>query len=268
MFGKRPDATLVRDASSVRRFMPFISPRRNESLVYFSQELDVTDALAFVSERNAERPDDAPVTLFHLILRALARVLEERPRLNRFVAGGRLWQRDGIWLTFSAKKRFDDDGELTTVKRKVDPSAPLDAWVDHLLGGIREGKSDTKSTSDREVDLLLRLPSPVVRLLMGAVHAIDAFGLLPLGMIRPDPMYASAFIANLGSVGLEAGYHHLWEHGNCPVFCVIGRIREGADERKRVELKWSYDERTEDGLYCATSLERLRELVENPAKLG
>jgi hypothetical protein len=268
MFGKRPDATLVRDASAVRRFMPFISPRRNDSLVLFTQVFDVTAALEFASERNAARPDDAPMTLFHLILRALARALDERPRLNRFVAGGRLWQRDGIWLTFSAKKRFDDDAELTTVKRRVDPSAPLDAWVDHLLGGIREGKSDKKSTSDKEVELLLRLPSPLTRLVMGAVHLLDAFGLLPLGMIRPDPMYSSAFIANLGSVGLDAGYHHLWEHGTCPIFCVIGRIQEGPDGRKRAELKWSYDERTEDGLYCATALERIRELVENPTKLA
>lgn len=49
---------------------------------------------------------------------------------------------------------------------------------------------------------------------------------------------------------------------------MIGRIQEGPDGRTRAELKWSYDERTEDGLYCATSLERLRELVENPAKLA
>jgi hypothetical protein len=228
----------------------------------------VSAALEFASERNASRPDDAPMTLFHLILRALALVLDERPRLNRFVAGGRIWQRDGIWLTFSAKKRFDDDGDLTTIKRRVDPSAPLDAWVDHLLGGIRDGKSSKKSTSDKEVEMLLRLPSPITRLLMGSVHLLDAFGLLPLAMIRPDPMYASAFIANLGSVGLAAGYHHLWEHGTCPIFCVIGRIQEGPDGRKHAELKWTYDERTEDGLYCARSLERLRELVENPAKLA
>jgi pyruvate/2-oxoglutarate dehydrogenase complex dihydrolipoamide acyltransferase (E2) component len=35
-----------------------------------------------------------------------------------------------------------------------------------------------------------------------------------------------------------------------------------------VTLKWTYDERVEDGLYCARSLERLRELLENPEKLA
>jgi len=267
VFGRRPDATLVRDLAPIRRFMPFISPRRNDSLVYFEHDLRVDRALAFVEERNRERADDAPMTLFHLILRGLSLVLDERPRLNRFTAGGRIWQRDGIWISFSAKKRFDDDAPITTVKRRLDPHASLGELVDGLLGGIREGKSDEKSTSDREVDLLLLLPSPLVHGLMRLVRGVDALGLLPLSMIRPDPMYASAFVANLGSLGLEAGYHHLWEHGNCPLFCVVGRIKQDASGTPIVTLKWSYDERVEDGLYCARTLERLRELIENPEKL-
>jgi pyruvate/2-oxoglutarate dehydrogenase complex dihydrolipoamide acyltransferase (E2) component len=32
-------------------------------------------------------------------------------------------------------------------------------------------------------------------------------------------------------------------------------------------LKFTYDERIEDGLYCARSLDRLRELIEHPEKL-
>ena len=267
MFGRRPDAMLVRDLAPVRRFMPFVSPRRNESLVYFSHDLRVDRALAFVGERSRQRPADAPMTLFHVILVAIARVLDERPRLNRFIAGGRLWQREGIWITLSAKKHMSDAGALTTVKRRVDPQASLDETVDVLLGGIREGKSDRKSQADREVDVLLRLPPPLVRLAVGAAHLADALGILPRVMIESDPLYASVFVANLGSVGLEAGYHHLWEHGNCPLFCVVGRVKTGADGAQLVTLKWSYDERVEDGLYCAAGLERLRELVENPEKL-
>ena len=267
MFGRRPDATLVRDLAPLRRFMPFVSPRRNESLVYFSHDLRVDGALAFVAERNRQRPADAPMTLFHVILVGIARVLDERPRLNRFVAGGRLWQRDGIWITLSAKKRMSDEGVLVTVKRRVDPRAPLDETVDVLLGGIRESKSERKSQSDREVDFLLRLPGPLVRLAVGAAHLADALGLQPRAMIEADPLYASVFVANLGSVGLESGYHHLWQHGNCPLFCVVGRVKPGAGAAQVVTLKWSYDERVEDGLYCATGLERLRELVENPEKL-
>jgi hypothetical protein len=267
MFGRRPDATLVRDIPAVRRFMPLLSRRRNESLVLFEHDVAVDAALACAERRSRERDPQRPVTLFHLILRAIARTLDERPRLNRFVAGGRLWQRDGIWLTFSAKARFDDDAPLLTVKRRVDPSHSLDEMVDALHGGLRDGRSGKRATSDREMDALLRLPTPLVRAALGLAHGADALGLLPRGMIDADPLYCSVFVANLGSVGLEAGFHHLWEHGNCPIFCVIGRIKPGPSGERVATLKWTYDERVEDGLYCARSLERLRELIENPEKL-
>jgi hypothetical protein len=268
VFGRRPDATLVRDLSPIRRFMPFVSPRRNDSLVYFEHEVDVEAALAFAAERSRVRDAARPVTLFHLVLRAISLVLAERPRLNRFTAGGRIWQRDGVWITFSAKLRIEDGAPVITVKRRIDPEAGLDALVDRVLGGLGEGRSGAPSTSDREVGLLLRLPVPLIRSALGLARAADAFGLLPRAMIDSDPMFCSVFVANLGSVGLDAGFHHLWEYGSCPIFCVIGRVRPGPAGRRVVTLKWTYDERVEDGLYCARSLERLRELLENPDKLA
>jgi hypothetical protein len=268
VFGRRPDATLVRDLAPIRRFMPFVSPRRNDSLVYFEHEVDVEAALAFAAERSRARDPARPITLFHLVLRAIALVLAERPRLNRFTAGGRVWQRDGIWITFSAKLRIEDGAPVITVKRRLDPAASLDALVDGVLGGLGEGRSGRPSTSDREVGLLLRLPTPLIRFAIGFARAADALGLLPRPMIESDPMFCSVFVANLGSVGLDAGFHHLWEYGTCPIFCVIGRVRPGPAGHRVVTLKWTYDERVEDGLYCARSLERLRELLENPEKLA
>lgn len=267
MFGRRPDATLVRELPAIRRFMPFVSPRRNESLVYFATDLPVERALCFVDERNRTRAPERRMTLFHLLLRAIVRMLDERPRLNRFTAGGRVWQREGIWITFSAKRAFDDQSPILTVKRRFDPTEPLDEMVDGLYQGLAAGRSGRKSSADREMDLLLRLPSPLVRSAVAAARGADALGLLPGAMIRNDPMFASAFVANLGSVGLEAGYHHLWEYGNIPIFCVVGRVKPGADGERVVTLKWSYDERVEDGLYCARSLDVLRELVASPEKL-
>lgn len=267
MFGRRPDASLVRDLSATRRFMPILAPRRNDNLVWFELEVEVEDALAWAAERSAGRDQRRAITLFHVILAGLARMLHERPRLNRFTAGGRLWQRDGIWLTFSAKVRFDDDAPLLTVKRRVDPMLPVEAMVDALLDSLASGRRGEATTSDREVVGLLRLPPWLARIGVKLADLADSFGLLPRAMLEADPLNASVFVANLGSVGLEAGYHHLWEHGNCPIFCVIGRVKPGSSGRRVATLKFSYDERVEDGLYCARSLDRLRELIEHPEKL-
>jgi hypothetical protein len=267
MFGRRPDGTLVTDLSPMRRFMPFVSPRRNDSLVYFTQEIDAEPGLAFLERLNAERPPDRQVTYFHLFLRAITCALRERPRLNRFVSGGRLYQRDGIWISFSAKRAFTDDAPILTVKRRMDQDAGLLEMVDGILDKLGAGRRGARGTSDREMDLLLRLPPPLIRLVLAAARGLDALGLLPRAMIDGDPLFASAFVANLGSIGLEAGYHHLWEWGNCPIFAVLGRIEPGPDGRRRVVVKWTYEERIEDGFNAALGLGLIREGLEQPEKL-
>jgi hypothetical protein len=267
MFGSRPDGTLVRDLSAMRRFMPFISPRRNDSLVYFKQTIDAEPGLAFLERLNATRQADRQITYFHLVLRALTRCFVERPRLNRFVAGGRLYERDGVWMSFSAKRAFTDDAPVITVKRQMDLDASLTEMADAIHDKLGAGRRGARTSSDSEMDILLRLPPPIVRAVLWLARLADGFGLLPRRMIDPDPLYASAFIANLGSIGIEAGYHHLWEWGNCPVFGVVGLIAPGSDGRRRLEIKWTYEERIEDGFNAALGLALVREGLEQPEKL-
>src|SRR4051812_38167269 len=86
-----------------RRMMAFLMRGRNESAVYFEQHVDLTRTLPWLAARGA-RPGASRTTLFHLILHALASVLHERERLNRFTIGPRTYQRTGVVLSFAAKK--------------------------------------------------------------------------------------------------------------------------------------------------------------------
>jgi hypothetical protein len=53
----------VRDAAPMRRIMPHVSPRRNDSVFHLAQEVQVEAALEFLEKRNRERPSDRPATL-------------------------------------------------------------------------------------------------------------------------------------------------------------------------------------------------------------
>jgi len=268
MFGKRPDATQVTDLTTLRRFMPYISPRRNDSLFYMMQEIEVEAALEFLEKRNLERPDDRPMTLFHLFLRSCAQALYLRPGVNRFVKGGRLWQRDGEWITFSAKKEIKDGSPMITVKNRFHPTKEtLDEMVDGIYERLQFGRSGKKTTSDKEVNLMLRLPGFVIQALLGVARLADRWGVLPKTMIDDDPLFTSVFIANLGSIDYPAGFHHLWEYGTASLFGVMGRIESGANGRRKISVAWTYDERIEDGLYSYFTLEGIRERIENPELL-
>jgi hypothetical protein len=268
MFGKRPDATLVRDLSTMRRFMPYVSPRRNDSLFYMYQDIGAEAALEFIEKKNKERPRHRPITLFHLYLRACSMTLLLRPGVNRFVKAGRLWQRDGEWITFSAKRKLVDGAPMITIKRRFHPeSETLDEMTDATYEQLRAGRRGVQTTSDKEVKWMLRLPGPLIRIALGFLRLADYFGLWPRKMIDSDPLYTSVFLANLGSIDYPAGFHHLWEYGTASLFGVMGRIERGADGRRKFTAAWTYDERIEDGLYSYYTLGMIRDLIEDPEKL-
>jgi hypothetical protein len=268
MFGRRPDADLVRGAPALRRILPHVSPRRNESLFYLPDDVEVETALEFLDKHNRTRPSERPATLFHLLLRAIDQGIALNPRVNRFVKGGRLWQRRGIYVTFSAKREFSNSSALVTLKRHCDPeSESLDDAIDRVYGLLQPARRGVESTSDKETRLLTRLPNLLTGMLVRGADVLDRFGLLPLAMIAPDPMFATVFVANLGSVGLDAGFHHLWERGTCSAFGVMGRIKADPSGRRIVNLTWTWDERVEDGLYVSNFTNGVKMHLENPELL-
>lgn len=272
---ERRDGRATPGLGNLRRMMPYLMPTRNEAYVLFAQEIDAAPTRRLADELNRERSPDRPVTQFHMLLRGLTRVLAEFPRLNRFVVGGRHYDRDGIWIAFSAKMRMDLDAPVFARKMRFSADESLLEMVDRIYEVLDEGRSGRESASDREVHAILRLPGFLRRLVVRFGRWLDAAGLLPQAMIDNDPLYASAFVANLGSVGLDAAYHHLFEHGTTPIFLTMGRVHRApyvrddgsVASRDVFAIKYTFDERTEDGFYAARGLERLRYLLENPSEL-
>ncbi len=267
MFGRRSDGTHVRDLPKLRRFMPFVSPGRNQSAFYYQHEIDVDAALKFLEARNADRPSERQITLFHLYLRAVSLGMLENPETNRFVSGGRLYQHNELCITFSALRELAKGSQLITVKREFPPGETLEAMVDRVLDSLGKRRSGEKTQSDKEIDLALFLPVPLIRLVMWLLKGADALGVLPKSMIDPDPLFTSVFVANMGSIGMETGHHHLWEYGTCSAFCVMGRIRTRPDGTRYVVCSYTWDERVADGLATSFALSSFKERLENPEKL-
>src|SRR5207244_1262769 len=137
-------------------------------------------------------------------------------------------QRRGIWLSFSAKQRLERDAPIFTVKIPFDARESLAALVDRIGAALGDGRSGRETATDREIKWFLRLPAPVLRAGVRVVRRLDAWSLLPSSFTAGDPLYASVFVANLGSVGLDAAFHHLYEYGTIPIFVTIGRLHRTA----------------------------------------
>jgi hypothetical protein len=158
MFGRRRDGTLAK-GRSYRRMMPFLMRGRNESVV----PVRAAPHVARQPGSSVERADRQHATAFHLVLHALGRVLHERPHLNRFVAGRRIYDRRGVFLTFAAKKAMHDDAPLATVKRAFPAGESFAEMVAALTTDIRVARSDALSKVDKELGVFLGFPASCSR---------------------------------------------------------------------------------------------------------
>ena len=207
---------------------------------------------------------------------AIVQVLDRYPTMNRFVVGGRLYQRRDIWFSYSAKRSLKGESPLIVVKRRFDPAEPFVEMVAAMQRQLNEDRYGAGlSASDKEVGLIMKLPGIGRRVVMAVGRFADAFGLFPRSFIENDPLYGSVFFANLASLGMDACYHHLYEYGTIGIFGVIGRPTtdpgsptSGPDRRRTMTLKWTFDERCEDGLVAGYALKRCKQILEDPIAAG
>lgn len=270
---RRSDGDLIRGLSPERRIMPYLMRGRNEACVYHEQTYDISRARRWLREFNRAQPAQ-PATMFHLFLWVVGQGLLLFPHMNRFTSGGRLYQRRGSHVSFAAKKTFSLAAPLVTVKKQFERNEPFSRAVQNMTELIGEGRSGAERSVDKEVRLVMLLPGLLLRLVLWIARVLDRFNLMPRKMIENDPMYASVFVANLGSVGLDNTFHHLYEYGTISLFATLGTQkrammvgRDGkAEVRELMQVGWTLDERVIDGFYAAESLRYVQRVMEDPER--
>lgn len=274
--GDRFDATLVRGLDPLHWFFPYIYPNRTDNEAFIREEFDLTNLNAFLEKKNAGLDHAHRYTVFHAVSAAIVKAVTLRPKMNRFIKGCRLYQRDWLSLGFVVKKQFKDDaGEgLAYIK------FPEDTTIDSLHARIMEEifqcrRDDVMDNSTAGMEMFTHLPRWLMRIVMWGLHRLDFYGKVPYDLIKADPNYASVFLTNLGSIKLNAAYHHLSNWGTTSVFVIIGEkgirpvFREDGsyDMREMLSIGITLDERIADGYYYAKTVRLLKKLIDNPELL-
>ena len=265
---ERADGVLIRKVHPYRKMMPYIMQSRNESVVYYDTWARADAVLAWVKEAREHRHVD----LTHCVVAAAMIGLAENPRMNQFISGRRLYRRKIREVTFSMKrKKMDRKAKLAVVKTEMHAGETFPELCERIQSTIGEERTDKQTYMDKELALFDLLPRPLMNYGVRLFRWLDYNNILPYSFIKNDGMYTSMFIANLGSVGMSAGFHHLYEWGNCPLFMMVGRIeerpvvRDGAVVSERMlHIRWSYDERIDDGLTSSYGIASVNRVLEDP----
>ena len=273
--GDRYDAYRVHDADAMHVFMPYLLPNRADNEAVLNEKADLTEVLKYVEEKNSDNPE-FKYTVFHVICAAIAKVMTLRPKMNYFYSGRRLYERKDLSFAFVVKKRFADGSPETLAIVKFDRESdkpPVDFFYEKVKSIVYGVRKDNKQDGGTDImDSLKKLPRFVLRLFVHMLNFLEFHGWLPKGFLEVDPYHASVFISNLGSIKMNANYHHLANWGTNSFFAVIGEIHKEpvADSdgnvvvKDVVDLGLTIDERIADGVYFAKSVRLLRKLLANP----
>lgn len=273
-WGDRYDAYRIRDIDGVHFYMAYLMPKRTDAEVYINEKIDVTELLEYIKEKNAS--GERKVTLFHCVIAAVARTIKMRPLLNRYISGKRYYMRHEISMGFTVKKKFEDHAEETLMIYHPKDDQNVCAITDKLAPKVAVAKKDNGGMKvDDILNIVKKLPKPVMHLFMAFMRFTDNHGLMPKGFSSVDPNYVTVMLSNLGSIKCDAVYHHLNNFGTNGIVITIGEIHKEIilDENNQqvvrdiVNIGVTLDERIADGFYFARSLKLIKHLFKNPQLL-
>ena len=274
-WGDRKDGIWLKDIPAMNRIMPALMPNRADNEAFISFDVDIRPLNAYLEKLNEGRTEDK-YTFFHLISAALGKAFILRPKMNRFVCNNRIYQRRDVSIAFTVKKRFNDHAEEALAFFKYDPKETLETFHEKIMKVIHQTKSyEEKDTSTGAMDIVTKLPQWMITAIVKITLWLDKHGWAPEFLIGSDPNHAAIFLSNLGSIGLEAGYHHLVNWGTNSCFVVVGKKylkmeydKDGnADLHEVIPLGITLDERIADGYYYSGTAALVKELLAHPELL-
>ena len=272
----RPDGKYIKDITGIQALMMNIYPNRTDSEVYLSDKIDATELMKYLEKKNAEHPD-YKTTLFHCALTALTRMVKERPCLNRFIQGRRMYQRYEISLSFVAKRLFKDGAEEALMVLTPSDEDTLDSISRQIVGDVTQMRKNPakKTGSDAVIDNLAKLPRPLLMLVSKLIRILDFWGHLPHFVWETDVNYSTILASNLGSIKCPSVYHHLNNYGTNSIMVTIGTLHKeqvlmpdgSVQVRDMIDIGATLDERIADGFYFARSLKLIKYIFANPELL-
>lgn len=271
-YADRYDGRRVRTLPPMSYVAPYIMKVRADSQNHFDDVIDITNIEKYLAEKKKEGYTD--MSILHVILAAYIRVVAERPGLNRFIAGQRIYARKKIECLMTIKKDMTIEAPDTCIKVEFDPRDNIYNVYKKFQRTVVEAKNED-GDFEKVVGRLVKLPGLLLRFIVSALRVMDYFGRLPKALHKVSPFHGSMIVTSMGSLGIPAIHHHLYDFGHLPIFISYGRmfsqevtLPDGTKENHHfVTFKVVTDERICDGFYFATAFKFLKYYMKNPAAL-
>lgn len=272
MFGYRSDGKKIKNLPPIFKIMPCVMLERVDSQVYFKQDIALKSLDEYI-DRKAE--EGIKISYMNIVYAAIVKIIGERPNLNRFAMNGSLYQRNKIYVSLVIKKSLTDGGTETPIKLDFDGSENIFEIKNKLDEAIEKNKEVSNMNGTDKLTLAFSfIPNGLIRVAFKFLMFLDKHGLMPKKIIEVSPFHTSVFLTNVGSLGIDSIYHHIYNFGTTSMFFSMGKKKKSYiyedDEfrqEKCITLAFVGDERICDGYYYASSFKLLSKYLKKPELL-
>jgi hypothetical protein len=253
--------------------IPYIMTNRVGSQNFIRDSVEVERLEKYMKEKQLSGMTN--ISMMHIMIAIYIRLVSQRPALNRFIRGQRVWTRRNVEVSLNIKREMTLDSPDTVVKITLPPNATLQDVYEALNDKIVSYRANPGGDFDKVAKLLTYMPGLIFKGFVGFIRFLDYFGLCPKLIREVSPFHCSYFITSMGSLGIPPIYHHLYDFGTCPVFFSFGAKRrayeidkDGVVKKKQyIDFTFVTDERICDGFYFASALKLLKNICKNPWQL-
>lgn len=274
MFGHRTDGKEIKSSDPLFSLIPLIMKKRSDAHVYYTEDISLEPLNEYIDKKSEE---GYKISYMDIIYAALVRVIAERPLLNRFVMNGRTYARNNIEISLAIKKSLSDGSPETVLKIPFDGHENIFEIKDKLENEIIVNKQESnENDTDKLAKVMTRIPHWVMKLAVNFIIMLDKHGYLPKSIIKASPFHASAFLTNVGSLGIDSIYHHIYDFGTVGLFLAMGKKKKSFiydDENNNFKQESSIsislvgDERICDGFYFANAIKSFKRYLKKPEVL-
>lgn len=241
--------------------VPYIMVERSDSQNTINESFDVSGAEALIRRLRQDGYDS--IGILHIIIAAYVRTISQRPAVNRFIRGQKIYARNNIVINMAVKKKMSLEGQETTIKLVFEPSDTLYDVYDKVNAALKEVYEDgDEGGVDAAARIIGYIPGLVKKWAIWFLKTLDYFGFLPSFLTALSPFHGSLFITSMASLNIPPIKHHLYNFGNVPLFLAFGAKRPellldidgNVKKRRVVDFVFNLDERICDGYYFASAL--------------
>ena len=273
--GDRSDGRKIKTSSPMLKATPYIMSRRSDAQNTYADSFDVTEVDRFCRKKVKEGYTN--FGFLHVILAAYIRTVSQRPGINRFISGQKLYSRDDeIIVAMTIKRNMTLEANDTCIKVHFSPTDTVDDVYRKFNEVVQANNTEGETNSfDKLNKLLLLIPGLLLRWTVKLLFFLDYFGWLPKKILELSPFHGSMIITSMGSLGIKPIYHHIYDFGNLPIFIAYGAKRSAISidkegnitKRRYIDIKVVTDERICDGFYYASAFKLMRRYIEHPETL-